>query len=355
MALRETLEGIYKNSGVPANEVATINQIVVPVLFDLGWDVYDRQETSEVRFEHPVDGSRGGGRVDIALMGLHNQFVLFVEAKKPGTPLDKHVDQLLKYAFRSGVSISVLTDGIVWQLYLLWEGGSLEDRQFSVLRFREDPIEQVEKQLKAFLSRSAVQSGEAKSEALGVLNRRKRESDLSRVLPDIWRKMLTEPDDELVNRVRSRVYAEFRLRPSADQVTELLAVTIVPTPPGSNIEPATPVPSQRERINIQKDTPPVSATVLGTTKRLRSGIDLLDFVAVQLYSRHGQDLLDKVAQISYKVQISRDRSDIDRPREIGTPGIFIDRNLTIKGIKARSYEWMKLFGYSDSDLQIHEE
>lgn len=88
---------------------------------------------------------------------------------------------------------------------------------------------------------------------------------------------------------------------------------------------------------------------------MRSAIELLDFVAVQLYERHGQDLLDKVAQTSgRKIQISRDPMDIDRPRETGAPGIFIDRNLTIAGIKARSYEWLRLFGYPDSALQIHE-
>ena len=121
-------------------------------------------------------------------------------------------------------------------------------------------------------------------------------------------------------------------------------------------QPATGLPARQRSV--------VGATLFGTDRSLRSAIELLDFVAVQLYERHGQDLLDKVAQISgRKVQISRDPMDIDRPRETGAPGIFIDRNLTIAGIKARSYEWLRLFGYpnyalqihySDSDLQIHE-
>ena len=112
-------------------------------------------------------------------------------------------------------------------------------------------------------------------------------------------------------------------------------------------QPATGLPAGKRSI--------VGATLFGTDRSLRSAIELLDFVAVQLYERHGQDLLDKVAQISgRKIQISRDPMDIDRPRETGAPGIFIDRNLTIAGIKARSYEWLRLFGYPDSALQIHE-
>lgn len=350
MTLRETLDRISRMDA-PTNEQSTIMQIIQPVLSDLGWDVYN---SNEVEYEYQVSPLKGSGKVDIALMGKGGQCVGLVEAKAPRVNLDDYVMQLFRYdASNESGTVCVLTDGLEWRFYLPREKeGKPEERQFARLRLQEDPVEQITEVLEKFLSRSAVVSGEAEQEAAKTLKQLQEKSVINRRLPEIWHQMLTEPDEVLVDQVKNRVRADLGFSPSADQIAQFLAVAITPNRSDSSAGAAKFRSNDAgARKTLTKGKPPTAATFLGVKENLRSGIDLLDFIAVQLYNRHGQDLLDRVP----KSQISRDTNDIGRPREIGIPGILIERNLGLLEIKARSYEWLRLFGYSDSELQIHEE
>ena len=46
--------------------------------------------------------------------------------KRTGTALTEHQEQLLGYAFREGVPLAALTDGLIWWLYLPTAAGSWE-------------------------------------------------------------------------------------------------------------------------------------------------------------------------------------------------------------------------------------
>ena len=352
MTLRETLGRIAK-AAVPPNEEAAKFQIIVPVLGDLGWDVHNREGADEVLFEHSAGGSRGGGRVDIALMGKHDQCACFVEAKAPSVNLDDHVAQLLGYAFHDGVTVCVLTDGLEWRLYLPREAGKPEARQFARLRLREDPVEQVADDLEAFLSRDAIKSGKAERDAAKVLRRLQEESDIARRLPEIWRKMLAKPDEELVDLIRSKVYAELRLSPSAEQVATVLSgQEVALSRPGTEAKglktsvKEVKKPRSRRRIT--------GATVLGTHKEMRKWCDLVPFVAEQIYARHKQNFLEMTAHLqgSKRDRVSSNGQSMYRPVEIAS-GIFVESDW---GTWAP--EWsirlLEVFGYSGADLQIHE-
>ena len=358
MTLRETLGRIAK-AGKPPNEEAAKFQIIVPVLSDLGWDVYNSQGTSEVRFEHSAGGSRGGGRVDIALMGRQDQCACFVEAKSPGVNLDDHVPQLLGYAFHDGVTVCVLTDGLEWRLYLPREAGKPEARQFARLRLQEDPIEQSADDLEAFLSRDAVRSGKAERDAAKVLKRLQEESDIARRLPEIWLKMLTKPDEDLVDLVKSKVYAELRLSPSEEQVAAALSgQDVTPNRPASSDEPARHVPSvAKSRRTPAESRKIVGATVLGFHKELRTWKGLLVLVAEQMQVRHPQDFFAKASQLKGRkyYHVSKDTREMIAPSEIGVSGIFIESHGSASNLTNRSHRLLELFGHSKSDLQIHEE
>ena len=358
MTLRETLGRIAK-AGTPPNEEAAKFQIIVPVLSDLGWDVYNSQGTSEVRFEHSAGGSRGGGRVDIALMGRQDQCACFVEAKSPGVNLDDHVAQLLGYAFHDGVTVCVLTDGLEWRLYLPREAGKPEARQFARLRLQEDPVEQSADDLEAFLSRDAVRSGKAERDAAKVLKRLQEESDIARRLPEIWRKMLTKPDEDLVDLVRSKVYVELRLSPSEEQVAAVLSgQEVTPSRPTSSVEASQPGPSGvKDSMQRAKPRKIQSVTVLGVHKELRTWYELVAFVAEQMQIRHPQDFPNRIYRLSGRKlsYVSRNAQELRSPVEIGMSGIYVETHLDANGCIRRSCRILELFGYSASDLQIHEE
>ena len=350
MTLRETLERIC-GMDAPTKEQSTIHQIIMPVLGDLGWDIHNAKNSGEVDHQHRV----GKGWVDIALMSQYDKCACFVEAKKPGTPLDKQVDQLLRYAFESGVPISILTDGMEWRFYLLWEEGDLEDRQFLVLRLCEDPIEQVETDLRVFLSRSAVHTGKAKNDALEVLNQRKRERDIAKLLPRIWKEMLTEPDRELVTWVAKRISYKHGLSPSSDQVAEIVVATAAPSQPTYSSNPASPEVSIRDI-----DKRPTGYTLFGVHKLWRSGIAMWKDVVEQVYSRHEYDFLERAEKLrltqgSRRILISGNPQSVNRYKKTKAPGIYIEYSLTQNECIRLAYQLLAMFGHPASDLVIHEE
>lgn len=355
MTLRETLGRIAK-AGTPPNEEAAKLRFVLPVLRDLGWDVDNISGTGEVRPGHPAGGSRGGGWVDIALMGLQDQCACFVEAKSPGVNLDDHVAQFVGYAVHDGVTVCVLTDGLEWRLYLPREAGPPDKRRFALLHLRDDPVEQSADDLEAFLSRDAVRSGKAERDAAKALKRLQEESDIARHLPDIWRKMLTKPDEDLVDLVKSKAYTELRLSPSADQVAAVLSIQ--ESRSTSSAETSRPGPggvrSSKQRAKPRKIR---SATVLGVHKELRTWYGLVVFVAEQMQIRHSQDFLGKTSQLKGRKHsyVSRNAQEMRVPVELGMSGVFIETHLSAKNCIQRSHQILELFGYSASDLQIHEE
>lgn len=368
MALRETLNRISEMRE-PTNERETINRIILPVLIDLGWDVYDARGDEEVRPEHPVGGSKKI-IMDIALM-KDNRCVCVVEAKRPSVKLTGDpVDQVLRYAFNGGVTYCVLTNGLEWRFYLPFKVEP-EEREFAVLKLKENPIEQSENDLKRFLSREAVLNGDAERDAGRQLEQRQ----IDRELQDIWRRMVDEPDKELVELIIKRVHDERGLRPLEEQVNKVLARMVSSNHLSFDTEPVPAIPSN-EVSGDKRQRRILGATLFGTNKELRSGKDMWIFVVQQVYARHLHgttgtsedkamlrerrlDFLEKVKQLRARTRlfISGDYQDVSRyrPVEVRDTGIFVETDLKIDKFEELSRQLLRVFGYAESDLQIHEE
>ena len=350
MALRETLNRICKMN-TPTNEQATITQIIVPILIDLGWDVYDDSGREEVKPEYWVGGRKEGGKVDIALFE-DNRCVCVVEAKRPGVNLIKPVDQVLRYAYYEGVTFCALTDGLEWRLYLPREDGRPEERQFVRLRLREDPVERIANDLERFLSRSTVVSGEAENDAATTLKQLREKSDIDRRLPEIWYQMLTEPDRELVTWVEKRISDMHGFRLSTEQVAKIIAATTTPSQSNYSSNPASPEVSAKQGSKRQIDY-----TLFGVSKPWRSGIGMWVDVVEQVYSRHERDFLEKAERLrlspgSRRVLISGNPQSINRYKPTKAPGIYIEYSLTQAECVRLAYQLLKLFEHPPSDLSI---
>lgn len=99
MPLRETIERVRAAmaAGQFVNEASISNGIVLPLLNDLGWPVFD---PTVVAPEFTLEGRR----VDFALCHPRNRPAVFVEVKQPGR--SEGADrQLFEYASTS-VSLS---------------------------------------------------------------------------------------------------------------------------------------------------------------------------------------------------------------------------------------------------------
>ncbi len=195
-------------------EEATRQAAVLPVLARLGWNW---QELDEVAPEHAV----GNGRVDYCLRHA-NQSLVFVEVKRTGTELFQHQKQLLGYAFEEGVPLAVLTDGLIWWLYLPIEPGSWEQRKFFTVDCTAQAPENAAAALDRYLQREAVIDRSAIELATEELKGQQREQRIRAALPTAWTKLLTEPDELLQELVSDAVESASGHRPDAEIVAEFL-------------------------------------------------------------------------------------------------------------------------------------
>ena len=170
-----------------ANELATCEIAVLPVIKELGWDTGD---VDEVRRQYPVkDINDEKGFVDYCLYAGDRPRVL-IEAKPAEAELSSHQAQLLRYAYREGVELAALTNGLDWWLYLpMAAGEQAHNRLFSSIGFRERAYPDSAATLHRFLNRDSVLSGKAKNEAEREFEDRKRNKRVMEAVPGAWRRV----------------------------------------------------------------------------------------------------------------------------------------------------------------------
>ncbi len=211
--LKTAIEGI-RSTPFPDNERAVEHKVIIPLLIALGWDM----RGAEARYQYEIGGtrSREQGVVDIALLGARGALCL-IEAENTDEKLDKHVNQLLEYAFYEGVVLCVLTNGREWWLYLPREVGKPETRRFAQLNLETDTLDALEEQMLLFLNKKNLESGKAeKAGKERLLDKRER---------DIWKQMLEQSDKDLVETIALRIEQETGIRPSQSRVAALLSET----------------------------------------------------------------------------------------------------------------------------------
>ena len=327
MSLRNTLDNI-RSSPVPSNEQEAITEILM-VVQALGWD-----PLTQVKQEYPISG----GRIDIALLG-HERVVAFIEAKAPRVNLNSHVEQVVRYAFHEGVDICVLTNGLEWWLYLPMERCPFEDRRFATLKIKEEPISELTERLGSFLGRQNLLSSQALSAAKEALTEKQERKHLRNVIPETWNEMLAGPDSELVELIRERVYKKAGLRPTNEQVADVIRrpTPLTPDDP-TKPEPPDPDPTKGH----------IRFRLWGETHIVNSWIRVLLTVLAQLHKRHG----DTEFALRLGRLVSRNLDDFARPVQVGSTGFHINRSIPVTEIQRRSYASLERFHYPSSDLEV---
>ena len=206
---------IKSNMGVASYNEASIKQaVVVPLLQKLGWNLTDVEEVTP-------EFSVGERRVDYSL-NINQVSKVFVEVKKPSERLGSHEEQLLAYAFRQGVTLAALTNGSTWWLYLPMREGSWTARRFYTLDIlAHDPTES-SKRLIELLSKQSVSSGKALKNAEEIHQGKIRDRAVAEAFPKAWNKMVSEPDEYLVEALAETVESLSGFRPGDDELARFL-------------------------------------------------------------------------------------------------------------------------------------
>lgn len=326
------------------DESAVSQGIVMRLLSDLGWPVFD---TTVVTKEYSIHGRR----VDYALVGRFRTPSVLLEVKRVGN-IEVGEEQLFQYAFLQGTKIIVLTDGRNWRLYLTTGEGSFDDRRFATADLLNGDPERNASVLRRYLSREAVLDGQAQKRAEADFETRLNLRMAEEALPKVWSRLAEDADGPLVELLRSQVREECGTAPPAEPVVHFLrgAVTERRPAPFPRREPVprpdpTPTPQERD----------ASFTLGETTRSFRTNTELLAAVFSELAQRDATFPERFAAAQSGRKRVSRTLDDLDpgrRKSHVQLPGgWWIDAGMPDKGRlieKARQVAGLE----SDSDLVV---
>jgi len=225
--LEQLLKRIANEQGLLHGvEEVTRQGAVLPLLAQLGWDVYN---INEVAPEFAVEG----GRVDYCLRRGERNLV-FIEVKRTTEDLEGHARQLLEYAFKHGVSMAALTNGLLWWFYLPLSEGSWEQRKFFAIDIKLQPTASVAAHFRDFLGRDSITGGAALTKAKSLQAGKERESLLLRAVPQVWNQMLVQPDEDLLELLADKVESACGHRPDPELLLEHLRAGTSPVFPKVN-------------------------------------------------------------------------------------------------------------------------
>ena len=338
--LQSTIGRIATNASLlTGSEEATRQGAILPVLSALGWQWHNIDEVV------PEYGA-GKGRVDYCLRS-RGRSAVFVEVKRTGTELHPHQEQLLRYAFEEGIELAVLTDGLVWWLYLPTATGSWEQRRFFSLDIRRVSHERSAQVLARFLARSEVVSGEALARARNEFEDQEKERRIREAFPAAWKQLVEGPDDLLAELVSDAVAGIAGHAPDPEQVATFLAgieladAGAPKTPPRGL--PAKPRRPSRGRsasdagsnfgLPTYTGRTPKAIQLSGTTHSVSSWRGVLTTVcdaAAAADGRFGERVL--LLRGRKRAYFSRVPEELTTPLPVGGTDLFVEGNLSANGI-----------------------
>ena len=339
--LEALIPGLTGNEKLGQSEAATRLWALDPVLEALGWRLRD---PDQVEPEYSVRG----GSVDYCLRGNRRNLVL-IEAKRAGTDLTGHQEQILRYAFNEGTPLAALTDGLVWWLYLPRASGNWEQRRFLSLDFRQLEAVRAAADLRRFLGRDAVVSGGALEAAQREFDSQDLERRVGAALQVAWKQVLSDPDGLLIDLVADAVKDEVGDHPGRETVRQFLLGRL-------RQEPVAPEPPRRRRRRTGSGggaRPTAAADADYTGKRpaafLLNGVRheatrwravlagtcelLVQEAGLRRFTQAVEPIRGK-----RRVLFSADRSQLHTPTEIAEGRFFVEGNVSAAAAVRRARE-----------------
>lgn len=329
------------------DEAATKQIVLLHILSFLGWDIYN---IDEVMPEYSVSGQR----VDYALRHS-NANKVFIEVKKAGEDLERHQEQLLNYSFKEGVKLSILTNGISWRFYLPLHEGSWEQRKFYTIEIYDQDSEDIVDRFMDYLSKEDVCSGKAIQSAEAVYKSKQKGYLISDTLPKAWNKLVSEPDELLIELIADATEKLCGYKPDNSIVEDFISSNIA--------EARVSIDTRRERrptkkLTLAKVESYTSKSVIAFTFKniryeVKYWIDVLTQVCKLIHSLH-QSNFEWVLQLrgTKRPYFTKNLNELRNPQQIKGTDIFMETNLSSNFIVKISLSVISLFGYSEKDFII---
>jgi len=259
------------------------------------------------------------------------------------------------------VEICALTTGLEWWLYLPGARVPVPERRFAVLRVMEDPIERLSDDFTSFLGKDSLVNGQAEEQAKLRLESIRLNSEV----PNIWKQMLQEPDDELVGLVQRRVRERAHLQLTSKQDAAALQGSPIPSAAIS----AAPSAAPHAAAHPEQEQPaqwweswgtPKAIELWGRRHDVKSNVDAYRTFLDLLYERYPDDF-ERALNVSLP---NRRVPHVARnPKELGPrgerehhqpkqSGVFFTEHSHPGAIKEIAGALLECFDDDESDFEI---
>ena len=335
------------------DEASTKQALILPILYSLDWDFFN---IDEVQPEYPVEGQK----VDYALK--HGDFVkVFIEVKRIGEDLENHQEQLLNYAFKRGVHLAVLTNGISWWFYLPLKEGSWEQRKFYSIDLYDQSSNEIAQRFVDFLSKESCISGQNVRNAESLYKTNQKQQILDRTLPVALEKLFEEPDENFIELVAEKTEKICGYRPDLEQVERFVAshyrkTVQLSNPVGIKQKSVTkpkiveiPKPRVAGRHDQYANTKIAFFTLFGQTYPVKTYTDLLMQVCSIVFQMHRSNFEVVLSlQGRKRPYFSKNPNELRQPARIQGSNIYVETNLSATRKVERVSELLAKFGHQDA-------
>ncbi|NQT33613.1 restriction endonuclease subunit R, partial [bacterium] len=179
----------------------------------------------------------------------------------------------------------ILTNGVTWWFYLPIKTGSWEQRKFYAIDFNSQDPEDVSERFFDFLSKDSVASGRASYIAEELLKSKDKERILNETMPKAWKKIISLPDETLVDLIADTTEEMCGHKPTNSQVKSYIKESHV-----KNI--STQIEKRPYKIDEPKRTRRKNTGKYGKTK-----IRAFSFKGKRYEVRYWTDFIMKISEI----------------------------------------------------------
>jgi len=344
------------------SEEAVKHGVILPVLQELGWSVFDPKECK------PEYGP--SWKVDYALI-LKNKPRAFIEAKAVSSQLvPDYQEQLCNYTSHHGVPLAILTNGKSWEFYLALTEGLFHERKVYSIEIEYQDANDAAHHMVKLLSKSRVASGQAEAYAKKLHESHMRDTAISAALPKAWEKLFRAPDSILLDYLAEEAEAMCGFKPDIERVRAFLVsyshqaiIGQVAVADGKRKKLRKSGTVKRTKIaekgmidpTSTTNTKPVHAMFLGRDIRNpKSWFSVLYELCVELAKRHPSDYRKVFLSVQgrQKPFFSEYPMELRKARQIRGTKLFVETNLSSQSIIRISYRLLEDLGYRKSELKL---
>lgn len=323
------------------NEMAVRDQIVNPVLRNLGWNPENPEEVQP-------NVSTEEGIPDYSLIKEEKK-MLFVEAKKLSVDVEQReiMRQLARYSFGEGTKYGVLTNGAMWLLIRSFEEGTtLTERIVWKADLENEEAPSVIRKL-ITISKENVEKIETLVKKVQILN-------------EIWQSLLEEPEEMIkgmmpvVKSTLTQGYPSYQFEDT--EIEDLLRERIREIVAGPS-EGEVPSELEGEPIIWQKGESPSKMKLAGEVFELRNSFEILVNTANWLIKKDKLKHSDCPVRMGYKRNLVNIQpkhkygDDFRAPKKLSN-GLWMETSLSTASCIVNAKRLLEKFGFSPDKLVI---